>query len=444
MFCKKCGKEIGNDAEFCENCGTPTDINSNKAKAETSPKNQEPTASSQTQFNNENIIKKKSNPLLLILIVIAVVSLLVLTVTGIAILSNPHRKYEKQLSLGARYLNNLDYEKAIAAYKTAIEIDPKNPDAYKALAEIYIEISDYEAAAEVLNDGINYVDETHELEILLSRIDENVYVSSNINETADTTTSETAMSDSSTEEYKSEETEVTEESPDDSSYTTDGEYIIFGSYEQDGDSSNGPEPIEWEIVLDEGDRMLVISRYILDVVPYNTEYTDITWENCTLRSWLNNDFYNTAFSDSDHGRIIQTELTNSDNPHYGTVGGNNTSDKLFVLSLNEVMEYYTFNSWYEEDQFGYSQQLAVEATPLVYKSYRGYEIEENYDSFLLDEGYSSDIYGKNCYFWWLRSPGSYNKFACCVNYYGGAGWYHDNGAIVNDCVGVRPALYLSK
>ena len=77
----------------------------------------------------------------------------------------------------------------------------------------------------------------------------------------------------------------------------EGEIILFGKYEQDGDDSNGAEDIEWLVLKTEPDqnRILVISRYSLDVQPYNREFASVTWENCSLRKWLNRDFFNTAF-----------------------------------------------------------------------------------------------------------------------------------------------------
>lgn len=67
-------------------------------------------------------------------------------------------------------------------------------------------------------------------------------------------------------------------------------YIKFGHYEQDNDASNGKEAIEWEVLGYEDGELLLISRYILDAVPYNYEWTDVTWETCALRKWLNDDF----------------------------------------------------------------------------------------------------------------------------------------------------------
>ena len=79
-------------------------------------------------------------------------------------------------------------------------------------------------------------------------------------------------------------------------FGTVGNSVSFGSYEQDNNPANGKEEIEW-IVLDvQGDRSLLISKYALDCKKYNTEWTDGTWESCSLRKWLNSDFLNAAFS----------------------------------------------------------------------------------------------------------------------------------------------------
>ena len=74
--------------------------------------------------------------------------------------------------------------------------------------------------------------------------------------------------------------------------------------------------------------------------PYNEEWTDVTWETCTLRTWLNEDFYTTAFSKKERGYIAETLVKNEDNPEYGTVGGNDTRDKVFLLSIGEATTYF--------------------------------------------------------------------------------------------------------
>lgn len=77
---------------------------------------------------------------------------------------------------------------------------------------------------------------------------------------------------------------------------TAGNVVTYGHYEQDNDTANGKEPIEWVVLDVQGDKALLISKYGLDVRPYNTEYNHVTWEECTLRTWLNDTFLNAAFT----------------------------------------------------------------------------------------------------------------------------------------------------
>ena len=78
---------------------------------------------------------------------------------------------------------------------------------------------------------------------------------------------------------------------------SENDVITFGSYELDGDTSNGAEPIEWEVLAEREDgAKLLVSKYLLTSMPYNEKLEDITWEECTLRSWLNEEFYEQAFT----------------------------------------------------------------------------------------------------------------------------------------------------
>ena len=104
---------------------------------------------------------------------------------------------------------------------------------------------------------------------------------------------------------------VLAETPITQSFDTIGGIVTFGRYEQDGNEENGPEEIEW-IILDVKDgKSLLISRYALDAVPYHTESINITWEKCFLRSWLNSDFLQTAFTEEEQASIPETEVDNS-------------------------------------------------------------------------------------------------------------------------------------
>lgn len=119
-----------------------------------------------------------------------------------------------------------------------------------------------------------------------------------------------------------------------------GDTFYFGNYEQDDDTSNGAEPIEWHILEKDGSQMLLISEKGLDRKPYNTEHEKVTWETCTLSQWLNSEFLSTAFAGDEASKISAVRLRNAANPECGTSGGNSTEDRVFLLSLAETDKYF--------------------------------------------------------------------------------------------------------
>ena len=193
-----------------------------------------------------------------------------------------------------------------------------------------------------------------------------------------------------------------------------GEYVTFGNYEQDGNTGNGAEPIEWLVLDKQGDKLLVISKYALDSQPYNTEAATVTWETCTLRNWLNTEFYNTAFSDSEKAKIIKTSLENPNNPKYGINGGNTTSDNVFCLSYDEAKKYFTSEKARMTKATSYA--LSNGAFTASAGGYAGY-----------------------CD-WMLRTPGGETGLVTDVSFSGDAGVV---GVPVNTkVVGTRPALWI--
>ena len=187
-------------------------------------------------------------------------------------------------------------------------------------------------------------------------------------------------------------------------------YFTLGYFEQDNNVKNGSEPIEWEVLAIKDDRALLISRYGLDSRAYNDTRTSITWENCSLRKWLNNEFYNNSFSASEKNQINYLKIQNSDNPQYGTKGGNDTADHIFLLSLNDLLYYMPESS---------VRQCA--GTP--YAKAKNAEVYPN--------GYS---------WWWLRTPGVKEgaiQISCDgdIDYVG--------GAVSNTVVLVRPAMWIN-
>ncbi len=189
-----------------------------------------------------------------------------------------------------------------------------------------------------------------------------------------------------------------------------GDYVVFGIYEQDNNTSNGKEDIEWLVLAREGDRVLVISKYALDYQQYNTSYRDVTWETCSLRKWLNGTFISNAFSSDEQNMIQSTTVTADKNPSYSTSPGSNTTDKVFLLSITEVNQYFSSDS---------ARQCQGTAYCYAQGAYKG------------SNG--------NCW-WWLRSPGSDTRSAASVGNDGSV--YEDGFFVYDDHLAVRPALWI--
>ena len=189
-----------------------------------------------------------------------------------------------------------------------------------------------------------------------------------------------------------------------------GDYVFFGAYEQDNNTSNGKEDVEWLVLEVKDGKALVISKYALDCKPYNTNYTDVTWETCTLRKWLNNDFLNSAFSAEEKAMIPTVTVSADKNPYHSTNPGNATQDQVFLLSITEANKYFSSDS-------------ARLCKPTDYAVANG--------------AWESD--SGNCR-WWLRSPGYTQLYAAIVLHDGAVYVYCHSVDIDNDAV--RPALWI--
>ena len=119
----------------------------------------------------------------------------------------------------------------------------------------------------------------------------------------------------------------------------DFETVFFGHFEQNNDSTDGDEEIEWLVLQTNDDVQLLISKYGLDATPYFSSLKDIHWESSSVRDWLNDEFYNKAFDDTERKRIRLANVENPGNPEYRISGGNTTTDHLFLFSAEEA-EYY--------------------------------------------------------------------------------------------------------
>lgn len=194
-----------------------------------------------------------------------------------------------------------------------------------------------------------------------------------------------------------------------------GETVFFGTYEQDNNASNGKEDIEWLVLEKKDNLLLVVSQYGLDSQTYNTGKEGAIWEACTLRQWLNNKFFNSAFSDDEKAMIPEVTVLVDENPNYDIDIDTDTQDRVFLLSIFEVYMY--FHSDNER-----------ECKPTKYALSKDVRV---YDS-------------GNCA-WWLRTPGNPDSAAmvhgdgsiCCL---GGSDVIV--GTSVSSNLAVRPAMWI--
>ena len=120
-----------------------------------------------------------------------------------------------------------------------------------------------------------------------------------------------------------------------------GSTVAFGSYEQDDITMNGSEPIEWYVLYTKDDTALLLSKYALFPSAYNDGAIATTWDKCTLRDWMNDAFYESAFSSTEQNAILDAIILAEKNPVYGTSAGDETVDKVFILSISEAKKYLT-------------------------------------------------------------------------------------------------------
>ncbi|MGN0325723.1 MAG: DUF6273 domain-containing protein [Lachnospiraceae bacterium] len=398
-------------------------------------------ANKATENQTEQVVKKekKSDLGVMIGIGIVVVSLVIGSIAFFTMGGMDRIRLNRNLALANRYLEEVDYEQAIAYFEEAIKIDPKSEEAYLGLADIYIEQEEYGKAAEVLEEGLAQTDS----EAIGNKLWEaKELMAEETVETAVEELAEEAVVAGKRVPYEDEMATIADASV--------GDIVYWGSYEQDNDLTNGTEPVEW-YVLDKVDgEATLLAVYLLDCQPYHEMYEEITWENCTLRSWLNSEFYNTAFSEEEQAVIANTNVVNEDNPQFDTEGGNDTVDKVWLLSLGDIDRYFgidrngNMNGWYEYVVYCYGQDNRICAKPTEYANAIGVKAysEEDAQSEMNESGCDLS-YAVGSGYWWLRSPGYFSGNAACVFDNGYVSSYREfgsDGYYVNDFTGVRPAI----
>ena len=216
--------------------------------------------------------------------------------------------------------------------------------------------------------------------------------------------------------------------------TTDGngvttwDCIYFGNYYQSNSSTK--EPIKWRVLSVHGNDAFLLADQNLDAKPYNEEWKSVTWATCTLRTWLNNTFLNTAFTSAEQAAIKNTTVVNEDNPYCDTEGGENTTDKVYILSIAEASNTaYGFNGEFRT----YSETRVAKNTAYAKECGAWTSTSTEYEGNGL---------------WWLRSLGldSFHVSSVDCSGYGDYSGFSDDDDdyyVGSDDYAVRPVLHLN-
>lgn len=207
-----------------------------------------------------------------------------------------------------------------------------------------------------------------------------------------------------------------------------GNIVTFGKYEQDNDSENGAEDIRWRVLDIEGSKKLLVSVDVLDQAKFHSSVKGVTWEDSALREWLGGSFADAAFSDAEKAAIVTVKNTTADNFDYVIDSGNDTNDSVFVLSREQVEEYFHSNS--------YGWELAK---PSEYADNAAVYSDDGETLSIYEKGVQKDPNRGTCGYW-LRNAGQNSMSAMFVNYYGAV---NSEGSLVrNTYLGVRPCIWV--
>ena len=167
----------------------------------------------------------------------------------------------------------------------------------------------------------------------------------------------------------------------------------------------------WEVLEVQEDQVLLITEDIIEEISFNDTSRSIDWSGCDVRHYLNYKFINQHFSDSDRERLVYVTHRTEDSSWYGTSGGGDTLDKFFLLSIEDVLNYYGDSGSFGN---GNSEESIID--------------DEYNEARIVDGG-----------IWWLRSPGSDSEFAAAVNE---DGTIQVDGYHVQEQLGLRPAAWV--
>ncbi|MCR5667383.1 MAG: leucine-rich repeat domain-containing protein [Eubacterium sp.] len=186
------------------------------------------------------------------------------------------------------------------------------------------------------------------------------------------------------------------------------------------------DQLEWRVLSVEGNYATLLSENVMECQPFNTQDANVTWETSSIRTWLNNDFYNAAFSNAEKEGIVESLVINDDNPQTDNRdGGNNTKDKVYLLSATEITKNaYGFSGWAYNEQTSAYYLPASNGRKVTVTSYAAEQAQQT----------SSD-----CTQWLLRTPGCFLNYMMFID--GNGNYSSFWGINVNgEYRGIRPVI----
>ena len=193
---------------------------------------------------------------------------------------------------------------------------------------------------------------------------------------------------------------------------TVGSRVSFGYYEQNGNADE-MEALVWQVLEEKDGKLLLVTENVIDMVKFSKLRVD-TWETSLLREWMNGTFVTTAFSEEELAKVADTAVETGKNTQTGTGGGKATTDKVFALSIDEILKYFP-------------EQNARLAKPTEVAVANGVSVDPQYQT----SGY------------WTRNMGENGQNATYVYYYGGIN-YEGVHIRNTEYIGARPAIWVTK
>lgn len=202
-----------------------------------------------------------------------------------------------------------------------------------------------------------------------------------------------------------------------------GQYATFGTFEQDGAGEDGREPIVWLVANKSESKVLLVSRYVLDILPFNEKFAVADWEHSTARAWLAHYFLINAFSQKERAKIVLTDVSNQGDETNGIPNQPSTKDFVFLLSAEEAKVYLKDGGF-----------MKAAPTPDA----------------ALDSGIVGSKCGAECDTsenlkaipWWTRTKGAWVR-SCVVVEADGSLNMKGYAIVTKDEIGIRPAIWVT-